>query len=235
MPPSFRSLFWTLEKHFRAPLVPIWPTISLDADRDREPWFFTRPDHRKRTRRIRRHLGVCVSETSLQRRRPPDWQAPIWMSHHVVLDCVGALVEIADRSLATQPEQVEEEKKDSKVKIGSTYQLPLHPARPSLLSLTAVLDPTTARPNAWKLDVRELLDINSHDTPLVYRWVVRTSPRKYVTAVDKVRKFERRLLPAQQRHYSPTCWSEATWQQPPKCTVRTMRQKNVTLTEAIAA
>lgn len=110
VPPSFLSLFWTLEKHFRDPLTPIWPTISLDADRDREPRFFARPDHRKRTRRIRRHLGVCLSETPLQRRRPPDWQAPIWMSHHVVRDCVGALVEIADRSLATQPEQVKGKK-----------------------------------------------------------------------------------------------------------------------------
>lgn len=80
-----------------------------------------------------------------------------------------------------------------------------------------MLDQTTARPNAWKFDVGELLDINSHDSPLVYRWVVRPSPRKYVTAADKVRRLERRLLPAQQRHCSDTFWSEGAWQHPRKC------------------
>lgn len=112
-------------------------------------------------------------------------------------------------SPTTQPEQVEK-KKTVKLNAAQLTSFLLHPARPSfVLSLTAVLEPTTARPSAWKFDVGELLDINSHDTPLVYRWVVRTSPRKYVTAVDEVGRIARRLLPAQRRHYSATYWPPA--------------------------
>lgn len=204
VPPSSPHFFRTLQKHFQTSTRSRL-TNSLGGDGAREPG-----DRRNRTRRIRRHLGVCASETPLQRRGTPGWQAPRTTSQHVVPDRVGAPVGIADTSLATQPEQVEGEK-TVKLKAAQLTSFLLHPAWPSLLlSLTVVLEPTTARPKAWKFDVGELLDINSHDTPLVYRWVVRTSPRKYVTGVDKVGRLERRLLPAQQRHYSPTCWPEVT-------------------------
>lgn len=86
----------------------------------------------------------------------------------------------------------------------------LHPARPGLLlSHSSVLKPTTVRGRDRKTDKRERLVINSHDTPPVYRCVVRTSPRKYVTAADKVETLERHLLAALQRCDTPTCCSQA--------------------------
>lgn len=53
-----------------------------------------------------------------------------------------------------------------------------------------MLDPTTTRRNRKKTDNSELLVINSHDNPPVCGWVVRTSPRKYVTAVNVAETLE---------------------------------------------